>query len=96
MKKQPLLPSKRLLLLFCFYCFATLAHAQRQELYKRPVPLNPLKDKIEYQNFTIRLIPTPDGYYGFDILQAGKLMLHQIDNPLPARGITVKQDAFEL
>jgi hypothetical protein len=85
--------SKHLLLYLCFSLFAVLGHAQK--LHK-PVSIDPLKDKLQYQNFTIRLIPTINGYYGFDILQGGKLVLHQIDDPQPAKGLTVKQNAFEL
>jgi hypothetical protein len=84
---------KYLLLCLCFSLFVVLAEAQ-QQTPKRPVQLNPLKDKLEYQGFTVRLIPTMDGYYGFDIFKTGKLVLHQTENPLPAFGITERADAF--
>ncbi|TKK67473.1 hypothetical protein FC093_14370 [Ilyomonas limi] len=60
----------------------------------KPVSLDPLKDKIEYQHFTIRLIPTIDGYYGFDILRGEKLVLHQTENPLPNIRLIEKADAY--
>lgn len=94
-KKQacPLPTLKQLLLWICFSFAATRSHAQVQKQHT-PVAINPLQDKLEYQAFTIRLIPTVDGYYGFDILQRGKLVLHQTKSPLPNAGLTHKEDAF--
>ena len=93
-KRSLLLPKVRyLLLLLCFCTIAMLAHAQQQKS-KIPLQINPLKDKLEYGGYTIRLIPTIDGYYGFDILKEDKLMLHQIENPVPAKALTNKEDAF--
>jgi len=70
---------------------------------QRPEPVNPMKDKQEYQGYTIRLmpaLPTPQsmGSYGFDILQNNKPVVHQFENPLPflPRGIQKKDDAYKI
>ena len=70
---------------------------------QRPEPVNPMKDKQEYQGYTIRLMPAMPapgsmGSYGFDILKDNKPVLHQVRNPLPfyPKGIQKKEDAYKI
>ena len=68
-----------------------------------PEPVNPMKDKQDYQGYTIRLmpaLPTPQsiGSYGFDILKDDKPVVHQFQNPVPTspKGIQKKDDAYKI
>ena len=83
---------KKLLLLICFWCLAFFTHAQRHY----PEPINPVKDKQEYQGFTIRLMPAVGGFYGYDIFQGPKIVMHQYLNPMPGKGLSTKDDAFKV
>ena len=68
---------------------AVAVFAQKNEPnVQRPEPVNPMKDKQEYEGYTIRLIPAMPapgsmGSYGFDILKDNKPVVHQFQNPLP-------------
>ena len=79
--------------------------AQKNEPVKvqRPEPVNPVKDKQEYQGYTIRLMPgtsRPEsmGSFGFNILKDNKLLVHRFQNPLPfsPKGIQKKGDAYKI
>lgn len=67
-----------------------------------PEPVNPMKDKQEYQGYTIRLmpaLPTPQsmGSYGFDILKDNKPVVHQFQSPLLSpKGLQKKDDAYKV
>ena len=70
---------------------------------QRPEPVNPMKDKQEYQGYAIRLMPAmpgPEsfGSYGFDILKDNKPVVHQFQNPLPfsPKGIQKKRMLVKL
>ena len=95
---------KKLCLLLMLQLAALVLFAQppvsKQHL---PEPVNPMKDKQDYQGYTIRLLPalpTPQAVlsYGFDILKDNKPVVHQVQNPLPssAKGIQDKQDAYKI
>ena len=61
-------------------------------------PVNPLKDNISYQGYTVRLIPAAAGSYGYDILKDKELILHQGCNPftLAPVGLREKSDAYKV
>jgi len=94
---------KKLCLLLLVNSLFLMLSAQKHEPVnvQRPEPVNPVKDKQEYQGYTIRLMPAmPDpetmGSYGFDILKDNKPVVHQLQNPLPfsPKGIQKKEDAY--
>ena len=77
--------AKKLLVLAIFSTITLLSNAQKQ---KHLEPVNPVKDKQEYQGYTIRLmpgLPVPRSMdsYSFIILKDNKLVVHPIRNPLP-------------
>ena len=82
----------------------TVSAQKKETLYvQRPEPVNPMKDKQEYQGYTIRLMPAMPmpgsmGSYGFDILKDNKPVVHQFQNPLPffPKGIQKKDDAYKI
>ena len=70
---------------------------------QRPEPVNPMKDKQDYQGYTIRLMPAmpkPGSMdsYGFDIFINNKPVVHQFKNPLlfSPKGIQKKEDAYKI
>ncbi len=81
------------LLFACFLLLSYPAGAQPPRPHQ-PVRLNPKLDKLEYQGFTIRLIPTFEGYYGYDILKGSQLIQHQVQSPLPGKPLEKREDAF--
>jgi hypothetical protein len=86
--------AKKLLLLVIFSSIALLSHAQKQ---KHLEPVNPVKDKQDYQGYTIRLIPALGGNsYGFDIFQGPKLMVHQYQDPMHAIYINKKEYDYKV
>ena len=87
-------------------CAVFTAFAQNQtpavhaETYE---PVNPVKDKQDYQGYTIMLmpaLPTPQsmGSYGFDILKDNLPVVHQSQNasPFMPKGIQKKDDAYKI
>ena len=71
--------------------------------FRRLEPINTMRDRQEYQGYSIRLLPampTPGNIisYGFDILKDNKLVVHQVQNPLSfsAKGIQKKEDAYKI
>ena len=78
--------------------FSNNVRAQRP-----PEPVNPQKDKMDYQGYTIRLMPALPtgesiGSYGFDILKNNKPVVHQFQSPLSTtrKGIQKKEDAYKI
>ena len=61
-------------------------------------PVNPSKDKIEFQGFTVRLLPAAAGTYGYDILKDKALILHQTYNPFTMApvGLRRKDDVYKI
>ena len=83
--------------------FAGFAQKNDPVNVHRPEPVNPVKDKQEYQGYTIRLMPAMPmpgsmGSYGFYILKDNKPVAHQFQNPLPfsPKGTQIKEDAYKI
>lgn len=86
------------LFIFCKQASAQEATTkQKLQLPQRhmpPVRIDPLKNKLQYNGYTILLLPTYEGYYGYDILKDNKMVVHQITNPAPGKELTTPDDAF--
>ncbi len=96
---------KMICLFIAFQIAVLFAIAQKKEHVnlKRPEPVNPVKDKQDYQGYAIRLLPAlpvaeSRGNYGFDILKDNKPVVHQLKNPMPfaPKGIQKKEDAYKI
>ena len=92
-----------LLIILQIAVYALFAQKHEPVNVQRPEPVNPMKDKQEYQGYTIRLMPAMPvpgsmGSYGFDILINNKPVVHQFQNPLPFshNGIQKKEDAYKI
>ena len=92
-----------LLMILQIIVFTVFAQKNEPVNVQRPEPVNPMKDKQEYQGYTIRLMPAMAvpgsmGGYGFDILKDNKPVVHQFQNPLPfsPKGIQKKGDAYKI
>ncbi len=61
-------------------------------------PLNPVKDKIEFHGYTVRLRPAIGGTYGYDIFKGKALVLHQSYNPFTMApiGLRKKNDVYKV
>jgi hypothetical protein len=61
-------------------------------------PVNPQKDKIEFQGYTIKLNPGEAGGYGYDIFLGNTLVVHQGKNPFTMApiGLDKKQDVYKI
>ncbi|WP_018615190.1 DUF4907 domain-containing protein [Segetibacter koreensis] len=61
-------------------------------------PANPLKDKIDFQGYTVTLLPAIGGTYGYNILKGKSLILHQSFNPfnMAPEGMRNKNDAYKI
>lgn len=83
---------KKFNLACCLLLFFIAAQAQKHE------PVNPQKDKQDFEGYTIRLLPTMDGTYGYDILKGNQPIIHQDRNPFTfsSKGLARKEDAFKL
>ena len=96
---------KKIYLLMILQITVVTLFAQKNEPVnlQRPEPVNPMKDKQEYQGYTIRLMNAMPmtgsmGSYGFDILKDNKPVVHQFQNPLPfsPKGVQKKDDAYKI
>jgi hypothetical protein len=94
---------KKLCLLLMLQCAVFTLFAQQPATRPNmPEPVNTMKDKQEYQGYTIRLmpaLPTPQsiGSYGFDILKDNKPLVHQFQSPLLSpKGLQKKDDAYKV
>ena len=96
---------KKIFLLMILQIAVCTLFAQKHEPVnvQRPEPVNSMKDKKEYQGYTIRLMNAMPmtgsmGSYGFDILKDNKPVVHQFKNPLPfsPKGIQKKEDAYKI
>lgn len=83
---------KKINLLAVLFFFSIAMKAQKHE------PINPQKDRREFQGYTIRLLPAMGGTYGYDIMRANERVIHQGRNPFTfsSRGLAKKEDAFRL
>ncbi|ADB39906.1 hypothetical protein [Spirosoma linguale] len=61
-------------------------------------PVNPAKDKLDYQGYTIRLMPGRDGSYGYSILKGKAVVAHQMHNPVSMApvGLRRKEDVYKV
>lgn len=61
-------------------------------------PVDPQKDKIEFQGYTIKLNPGESGGYGYDIFLGNTLVVHQGKNPFTMApvGLEKKQDVYKV
>jgi hypothetical protein len=85
--------------IYCFFLLMLIGSisVSAQKLFARtPVRLDPAKDKVEYKGYTIHLVPTIDGYYGFDISKEQKIIVHQVENPIRGRELSKREDAFKV
>ena len=67
-------------------------------LAQRGAPVNPQKDKLDFEGYTIRLLPAMGGTYGYYIVKGKELVVHQGYNPftLSPMGLSNKEDVYKL
>jgi hypothetical protein len=72
--------------------FAMTTLAQTHE------PVNPQKDKLEFEGYTIRLMPAMGGTYGYYITKEKQLVVHQGYNPFTnsPMGLNNKEDVYKV
>src|SRR4051794_22957953 len=72
--------------------FAIATLAQTHE------PVNPQKDKLDFEGYTIRLLPAMGGTYGYYIVKEKELVVHQGYNPftLSPFGLSTKEDVYKI
>ena len=72
--------------------FSTIALAQNHE------PVNFQKDKMEFEGYTIRLLPAMAGTYGYYIRKDKQLVVYQTQNPFShsRMGLSKKEDVYKL
>ena len=83
---------KKINLAFCLLFFGMAVLAQKQE------PVNPQKDRQEFEGYIIRLLPAMSGTYGYDIFKGNERVLHQSRNPFTfsPMGLRTKEDAYKI
>ena len=83
---------KKINLAFCLLFFFVAALGQKQE------PVNPQKDRQEFEGYIIRLLPAMSGTYGYDIFKGNERVLHQSRNPFTSSpiGLFTKKDAYKV
>ncbi len=96
---------KKICLLLILQIFVCSLFAQKQEpvAVQRPEPVNPMKDKQEYQGYTIRLLHTIPvqpgaGNLNFIILKDNRLVMQAHQNPanFPIVKIKTKEEAYKV
>jgi hypothetical protein len=72
--------------------FAMTTLAQSHE------PVNPQKDKLDFEGYTIRLMPAMSGTYGYYITKGKELVVHQGYNPFTSSpmGLNNKEDVYKV
>src|SRR3954447_3778381 len=70
----------------------TVALAQNHE------PVNFQKDNMEFDGYTIRVLPAMGSTYGYDIRKGKQLIVYQTHNPFTfsSRGLSKKEDVYKL
>jgi hypothetical protein len=83
---------RKLSLLLLAHGFALTLFAQRDEA------VNPQKDKLEFEGYTIRILPVFGNTYGYDILKGKELVVHQMYNPFTnsPMGLSKKEDVYKV
>ena len=83
---------KHLFLMVFVTGICTSTYAQRTPHEK----INMVKDKVEYQGYSIRPIVAMDGSLGYDILKNNKILLHQYRPPVMNARLYKKDDAYKV
>jgi len=88
---------KKIYLLLLLQPLALALFAQQNGHPQVPEPVNPQKDKKQFQGYTIQLTPVP-GTYGYDIWEGNKIVFRQHENPMPllSGGLKKKEDVFKV
>ena len=83
---------KKIHLAFCLLFIYISVSAQKHE------PVHIKKDRRDFQGYTIRLLPSTEGTYGYVILKDNELLAHQSRNPFTfsTGGLKSKEDAFKV
>ena len=83
---------RKFTVIFCIAICCTKAFAQNHE------PVNTKKDQRQFNGYTIRLLPSPERTYGYEVILGGKRVIYQTQNPFTAspRGLSKKEDAFKV
>ena len=83
---------KTITITVCLLLFAMATHAQTHE------PVNPQKDKLDFEGYTIRLMPAMGGTYGYYITKGKELVVHQSYNPFTSSpmGLSNKEDVYKV
>src|SRR3954452_21828888 len=83
---------KKITIAISLLLFATITLAQRGE------PVNPQTDKLDFEGYTIRLMPAMGGTYGYYITKEKQLVVHQGYNPftLSPFGLSNKEDVYKV
>src|SRR3954462_2073669 len=74
------------------WLFAMATLAQTHE------PVNPQKDQLDFEGYTIRLLPAMGGTYGYYITKGKELVVHQGYNPFTSSpmGLSNKEDVYKV
>lgn len=86
----------RVLLACLLALVITTVQAQPPAPARRPVALDASKDQLEYKGLSLHLIPTPQGYYGYEIWSGKKLVHHQVKSPRSTPPPATREVAFGL
>ena len=72
--------------------FSTVALAQNHE------PVNFQKEQMEFEGYTIRVLPAIGSTYGYGIWKGKRLVVYQTQNPFTFshKGLTKKEDVYKL
>src|SRR3954449_10687615 len=83
---------KRITIILGLLLFRIATQAQNHE------PVNPQKDKLDFEGYTIRLLPAMGGTYGYYIVKGKELVVHQGYNPftLSPLGLSNKEDVYKV
>ena len=83
-------------MLYCSILLLSIVSVQAQPPRPhKPVQVDLKKDKLEYQGFTIRLVPSLDGYFGYQILKGRQVLKLQDQSSTPHEYLEKREDAFK-
>ena len=83
---------KKITIVIGLLLFAMATLAQIHE------PVNSQKDKVDFEGYTIRLLPAMGGTYGYYITKERELVIHQGYNPFThsPMGLSNKEDVYKV
>ncbi len=94
---------KAAMLVLCIVCISCYTNAQLPAVQQKSVAIHPhhdhidpLKDKMEYQGYTIHPIPAPGGGLGYDVFKDHKLIVHRFQNVVMGRPLYKKDDVYKV